>query len=69
MSRDESRHRMGWEGWLLVVVVLFALVVVPAVILLRPPTGVSFRFAYLILPTVPAILLGVVAVWAVLRSA
>ena len=44
------------------------LVIVPLVIVMTPPTWVSFRVAYLALPVIPALLLGVIAVLAALRN-
>lgn len=63
-----SEAPFSWEGWILVGMLLVALLVIPGIILYRPPTDVSFRFAYLILPTIPAVALGIVAVWSALRS-
>lgn len=68
MSMSSGTTDFGWDGWVLVATLLVALIVIPALIILRPPTEISFRFAYLILPTIPAIALGVVAVWVALRS-
>ena len=57
----------GREGWILVSAIVFAFLIIPAIIVLRPPTWVSFRFAFLILPFIPAIALGVLAVWSATR--
>jgi hypothetical protein len=64
-----------WRGWLLVVVVVVAFLVVPTAILFLPRAqglvaslGLSLRDTYLVLPLVPAFLLGAVAVWAAVRS-
>nr|WP_160048240.1 hypothetical protein [Natrialba sp. INN-245] len=54
------------RGWLLVAVIVFAFVVSPLAIVLWPP-DVSYLFALLILPLVPAVLLAVTAVWATTR--
>lgn len=54
---------MGRRGWVLLAAVLLALFGAPAVIYLRPP-GVPFEVALLVVPLVPAFLLGVAAVWA-----
>ena len=53
----------GRRGWILLAGMLVAFVIVPAIIYLRPP-GVSFQFAYLVLPLVPAVVLALIAVWA-----
>ncbi|MEF8787040.1 MAG: hypothetical protein V5A45_13995 [Haloarculaceae archaeon] len=65
----------GWHGWLLVGVIIFAFLVVPIALLYLPQAqslvrsiGLSLRDAYLVLPLVPAFLLGSVAVWAAIRA-
>ncbi len=56
-----------WRGWLLVAVVVLSFVVVPVVIVLRPPQ-IPFEAAFLALPMVPAVLLGATAVWVAVRG-
>ncbi|MFT4882333.1 MAG: hypothetical protein ACI9HI_002356, partial [Salinirussus sp.] len=70
-----SDSGFDWRGWLLVAVILACFLVVPAVILFLPQAegfiaslGLTLRDAYLVLPLVPALLLGAVAVWAAVRS-
>lgn len=65
----------GWHGWLLVGVIIFAFLVVPIALLYLPAAqslvrsiGLTLRDAYLVLPLVPAFLLGGVAVWAAVRA-
>ncbi|WP_302081472.1 hypothetical protein [Salinibaculum rarum] len=65
----------GWHGWLLVGVIVFAFLVVPIALLYLPEAqslvrsiGLTLRDAYLVLPLIPAFLLGVVAVWAAVRA-
>lgn len=65
----------GWHGWLLVGVIIFAFLVVPIALLYLPQAqslvrsiGLTLRDAYLVLPLVPAFLLGGVAVWAAIRA-
>ena len=65
----------GWRGWVLVGVIAVAFLVVPALILFLPQArdvvaslGLTLRDAYLVLPLVPAFLLGATAVWAAVRS-
>ena len=53
----------GRRGWLLLVGVVVAFVVVPIVIYLRPPS-LPFFAAYLVLPLVPAVVLALLALWA-----
>ena len=60
---DEEFDR---RGWLLVAVVVFAFVVAPGLILLNPP-ALPFEVAFLVLPLLPAVLLGATAVWVALR--
>ncbi len=47
--------------------IVCAFVIVPLIIIVQPPTAVSFTFAYLILPLIPAVLLATTAVWAAVR--
>ncbi|MFC7077079.1 hypothetical protein [Haloarcula halophila] len=71
----EPTEGFGWHGWVLVGVVFVAFLVVPAAILYLPAArgivaalGLTLRDAYLVLPLVPAFVLGTVAVWSALRS-
>lgn len=64
----------GWEGWVVVGVLILSFLVVPPAIIYLPEAqgvvrslGLTMRDAYLALPMVPAILLGAVAVWAAVR--
>lgn len=54
---------MGRRGWVLLAAVVLAFFGAPAVIYLRPP-AVPFEVAFLVVPLVPAFLLGMIAVWA-----
>lgn len=64
---DEANDDLGRAGWALVAVVVLAFLVVPGIIYLRPtaPGELGFRFlaAMLVLPFLPAVLLGATAVW------
>lgn len=57
----------GRAGWLLVVAVVLSTLVVPGAIYVFPTApaslGLPFLATYLALPMVPAVLLGLVAVW------
>ncbi|MDL5362669.1 hypothetical protein [Halalkalicoccus sp. NIPERK01] len=64
-SPDE--REFDWRGWTLVGVIVFAFLVAPAVILFHPPDALPFFVAYLVLPLLPAVLLGFVAVWSTTR--
>lgn len=58
---------LGRAGWVLVAVVVVAFLVIPGVIYLRPTApaelGFGFLASMLVLPFLPALLLGVTAVW------
>jgi hypothetical protein len=62
----------GERGWVLVATVVLAFLVIPGIIYLRPAlpgeAGLSFVVAMLILPLVPAVLLGLTAVWSMRAS-
>ncbi|WP_049926633.1 hypothetical protein [Halopiger goleimassiliensis] len=59
-------REFDWRGWLLVGVIVFAFIIAPGLILLIPP-DVEYRFALIILPLFPALLLALTAVWATTR--
>lgn len=66
---------IDWRGWLLVAVVFVSFLVIPGMVLYIPEAqgfinslGLSTRRVYVALPMVPAIILGVTAVWASLRT-
>ena len=55
---------LGRQGWVLVVAVVVAVLVVPSLVYLRPSvSGYHYRTVMLVLPMVPAVVLGLVAVW------
>lgn len=56
-----------WRGWTLVGVIVVSFLVVPSAILFRPP-GLPWEVALLVLPLLPAFLLGGTAVWAAVRG-
>ena len=67
--------RVDWRGWLLVGLVVFSLLVMPLAVLYIPEAhwligglGLSQRQAYVVFPMIPAIVLGLTAVWATLRA-
>lgn len=71
----EPAEEMNWRGWLLVGAVLVCFLVIPVLILFIPQAqsllgslGLTRRQAYLAMPMIPAILLGITAVWAALRT-
>lgn len=73
-DRDRDRE-FGWRGWVLVGTLVVSLLVVPATLLVVPHAraalatlGLTRRQAYLVLPLVPALGLGAVAVWSAVRS-
>lgn len=72
-SPADGREEFGARGWLLVGALFLALVVVPVFILFIPSSrpliaslGLTLRDAYLVLPLVPALVLGALAVWTAL---
>lgn len=66
--RVPERETFGRRGWVLVGVLVLSFLVVPAVIVFVPPAALPFEVAFLILPLLPALLLGVVAVWSALAG-
>lgn len=62
----DADREFDWRGWVLIGVLMVALFVAPALIIWNPP-GLPYRAALLALPMVPALLLGLVAVWATTR--
>lgn len=72
MNAESDAEDLGRTGWLIVGVVLLAFLVVPGVIYLAPVVvgtfGLSFFATYLVLPLVPAIALGSLAVWLAARA-
>ena len=64
---ETAETEFDWRGWTLVGVVVLCFLVIPALILWRPP-ALPFRVAFLLLPLIPAFLLGATAVWAAVRG-
>ncbi|PSP56122.1 hypothetical protein BRC82_03030 [Halobacteriales archaeon QS_1_67_19] len=64
---ERGEEEWNWRDWVLVGVIVVCFLVIPATILVLPPVE-PFRFAYLVLPLIPAILLGATAVWSAQRS-
>jgi hypothetical protein len=68
---DAVDREFDWRGWTLVSAVVVAFLVIPSLILLYPHVGsrlgLTFWDAYLALPMVPAVVLGLLAVWATTR--
>lgn len=60
-----ERKEFGRRGWVLVGVLVIALLIVPGLIVAAPP-ALPFEIAFLALPMLPAVLLGIVAVWSAL---
>lgn len=64
---DESSEGFGRQGWLLVVGVVVCFLVIPGVVYLRPAVpaaaGLPFFASFLVLPLIPAVILGLLAVW------
>lgn len=68
---DAVDRAFDWRGWALVAAIFVAFLVVPGLIYVYPrvpsSVGLSFWDTYLVLPMIPAILLGLLAVWATTR--
>ncbi|SNZ17153.1 hypothetical protein SAMN06269185_2899 [Natronoarchaeum philippinense] len=62
----DADREFDWRGWLLVGVIFFAFVIAPIVTYLRPPQLPYFP-ALIAFPLLPALALGIVAVWATTR--
>jgi len=64
---ENADDDFGRRGWVLVAVIVLSTLVVPGIIYLYPAgpgnLGVPFLAAMLALPMLPALLLGVTAVW------
>lgn len=69
---DESVHpatvdrEFGWRGWVLIGTLILAFVIAPVTVYLRPP-ALPFWVSLIVMPMVPALVLGAVAVWATTR--
>jgi hypothetical protein len=63
-----GREEFGRRGWVLVAVLMVSFLVIPGIIILAPPSALPFEVAFLILPLLPAFLLGAVAVWSALAG-
>ena len=59
----EPDDGFDWRGWTLVGVIVVSFLIVPLVVLVRPPV-LPWRVALLVFPLIPAFLLGGTAVWA-----
>ncbi|MDR9380181.1 MAG: hypothetical protein RI560_00705 [Natronomonas sp.] len=68
---DAVDREFDWRGWALVGAIFVAFVAVPGIIYLYPHApsivGLSFWDTYLVLPMIPAVILGLLAVWATTR--
>lgn len=66
-AADPEGDGLGREGWILVAAVVVAVLVIPGLVYLWPAGGrvfgATYRTAMLVLPMIPAIILGLVAVW------
>ncbi len=67
----EVDRTFDWRGWILVGAIFVSFFVIPGILLAYPHFGTVFglglRDAYLVLPLVPALVLGALAVWATTR--
>lgn len=74
-TQAEPVEEFDWRGWVLVGAVVVAFLVVPGMLYVLPTVrgavadlGLGLRHTYLVLPLVPALVLGAVAVWAAVRA-
>jgi len=74
-TADPEGSEFDWRGWVLVGVIVLAFLVVPGALYALPAAqslvagiGLSLRDTYLVLPLVPAFLLGAIAVWSAVRA-
>ncbi len=72
---SETDAEFDWRGWLLVGAVVLAFLVVPGMLYVLPTVqeavaslGLGLKHTYLVLPLIPAFLLGIIAVWSAVRS-
>lgn len=75
MTTDGSEDAFAWTGWLLVAAIVLVFLVLPAIVVFLPAArttiralGLTLRDAYLVLPLIPAIVLGAIAVWSAVSS-
>ena len=65
---DANRDGFGARGWVLVAALVVCLLIVPGVIYVRPgilsAVGIPYIASLLVLPLLPAVVLGLTAVWA-----
>jgi len=68
-----SGEGFGREGWILVAGVVLCFLVIPGFIYLNPTApaqiGWTFFATFLVLPLIPAVLLGLLAVWSMQAAA
>lgn len=65
-NESTTVRKFDWRGWLLVAAIITCFVVIPVIIAVRPPQ-LPYFFTLIALPLLPAILLGLIAVWAATR--
>ncbi|WP_435075368.1 hypothetical protein [Halorubrum sp. HHNYT27] len=67
VTEESTTDGFGRRGWALTAVLFTCVLVIPGIIYLNPYAagwfGLPFFATYLALPLVPAVLLGLVAVW------
>ena len=70
---SDADDGFGQQGWLLVAGVVGCFLVIPGVIYLRPAVpaaaGLPFFATFLVLPLIPAVILGALAVWSMRAAA
>lgn len=74
-ARARSDREFDWRGWVLVGIIVVSFLVIPGILLALPYAsdllaafGLPWRDTFLVLPLVPAVALGLAAVWATARA-
>jgi hypothetical protein len=74
-QRLDTPNDVDRRGWLLVALVVLSVLVIPLFVLYLPEAhwlisrlGFSQRQAYIVFPMLPAVVLGLTAVWATVRA-
>lgn len=66
-TAGDTPSGFGRQGWVLVVAVIICFLIIPGIIYLRPTApaelGWTFFMTFLVLPFIPAVGLGLIAVW------
>lgn len=74
-GEQPGNESLGWRGWVVVAALVLSMAVIPWTIVFLPEAqwfltsiGLGWRDAYLVLPLLPAMGLGFLAVWAAVAN-